>query len=45
MPPKKVDPQAAAQKKADAAKRAQKLADATFGIKNKKGAKAQQCVA
>ena len=39
MAPKKGDPQAAAAKKADAAKRAQKLADSTFGLKNKKGAK------
>jgi len=42
MPPKNA--QDAAAKKADAAKRAKKLEDATFGLKNKKGAKAQQCV-
>jgi len=42
MPPKNA--QDAAAKKADAAKRAKKLEDATFGLKNQKGAKAQQCV-
>ena len=43
MPPKG-NPQEAAAKKADAAKRAKKLEDATFGLKNKKSAKVQQCV-